>query len=256
MADLTKIPAINRAIQQFFDANPTIKQVPAKELMPYFIKAGIFDADRKGGLPIREILRALDKSNQLPKIPFVFADRKSVNTNWFFVHMPGVNVQKENLKAVEKSASRSVSAKSNRDEHYVIDILDKILGKEALRQHAFDFLRGDATEGKQGRKLPVDAYYPELKLVVEYMEVQHINPVRFFDKPDKMTVSGVHRGEQRKIYDERRRKLIPENGFLLLEIPYNLFNCDSQDRIIRNAEPDLIKLKQYILTHNPSLLKK
>jgi hypothetical protein len=256
MADLTKIPAINRAIQQYFDTNPTIKQVPAKDLMPYFIKAGIFEVDRKGGLPIREILRALDRSNQLHKIPFVYADRKSVNTNWYFIQKPGVFPQKENLPVVKNSGNRSASSKSNRDEHYVIDLMDKIIGTEAIRQHTFDFLRGDATDGRQGKKLPVDSYYPELKLVVEYREVQHIKPVRFFDKPDKMTVSGVHRGEQRRIYDERRMKLIPENGLALLEIPYSIFNCDSQDRIIRDAESDLIKLKQYIITHNPSLLKK
>jgi len=255
MADLSKITAINRVIQAYFDTNPTIKQVPAKDLMPYFIKAGIFDADRKGGLPIRKILRDLDKINQLHKIPFVFADRKSVNTNWYFVSTPGVNFQKENLSAVDKFVNRSGSAKSNRDEHYVIDHMDRILGTEAIRQHTFDFLRGDVAGGRQGKKLPVDAYYPELKLVVEYREVQHEKSVGFFDKPDKMTVSGVHRGEQRKIYDERRRDLLPKHGILLVEIPYHLFVCDTQFRIVRDFDKDRDTLKQFINRIYPQILK-
>jgi len=45
MADLSKISAINEVIQNYFENNPTIKQVPAKNVMPYFIKAGIFEAD-------------------------------------------------------------------------------------------------------------------------------------------------------------------------------------------------------------------
>jgi hypothetical protein len=39
---------------------------------------------------------------------------------------------------------------------------------------------------------------------------------RLVDKPDKLTVSGVHCGEQRRIYDERRRALVPAHGYALL----------------------------------------
>lgn len=256
MADLSKIPAINSVIQQFFDANPSVKQIPAKDLMPYFVKAGIFEADRKGGLPIRDILRTLDRANQLHKIPFVFADRKSANTNWYFVSKPGVVIPKNAAKSLQTEVKRSAQPPSNRDEQYVIDLMDKILEATAQRQHTFDFLRGDASEGRQGKKLPVDAYYPELKLVVEYREVQHVKPVSFFDKPDKMTVSGVHRGEQRKIYDERRRELLPKHGIMLVEIPYDTFVCDTQHRIIRHAEKDLTTLKQFIHKFYPQLLPK
>ena len=43
---------------------------------------------------------------------------------------------------------------SKRDESYVIDLCDLVLGLRAKRQHRFDFLRGDS-----GRSHPVDAYY-------------------------------------------------------------------------------------------------
>ena len=52
----------------------------------------------------------------------------------------------------------------DRDEDYVIDLCDEVLKEKALRQHCFDFLRGDSRKGgKPGRKLPVDAYYESKK---------------------------------------------------------------------------------------------
>jgi hypothetical protein len=41
-------------------------------------------------------------------------------------------------------------------------------------------------------------------VVVEYRELQHDHPVAHFDKPDRLTVSGVHRGVERAHYDARR----------------------------------------------------
>jgi hypothetical protein len=43
-----------------------------------------------------------------------------------------------------------------KDEAYIIDLCDRVLGRKAVRQHPFDFLRGDP-----GRPLRVDAYYPD-----------------------------------------------------------------------------------------------
>lgn len=65
MADLTILNKINRVIESYFKKNTSLTIVPAKKLMPGFISAGIFTKDKKNGLPIRKILRALDKTNQL-----------------------------------------------------------------------------------------------------------------------------------------------------------------------------------------------
>jgi hypothetical protein len=139
---------------------------------------------------------------------------------------------------------------SDKDEKYVIDLCDKILGMSSIRQHKFEFLLGDKSANGSQAKLPVDSFYPELGLVIEYRERQHIESVNFFDKPDKVTVSGVHRGEQRRIYDERRRKLLPENGVDLVEISYADLVHDGQKRLTRDKEKDerIISeiLKQYI----------
>lgn len=122
------------------------------------------------------------------------------------------------------------------DESYVIDLCDEVLKKTALRQFRFEFLKGDA-----GTKLPVDAYYPDLKLVIEYREKQHTKEVKFFDK--RQTVSGIGRGEQRKLYDQRRRDVLPKHGIKLIELGYEDFGHTSNTRLVRQKEKDIEVLK-------------
>lgn len=122
------------------------------------------------------------------------------------------------------------------DERYVIDLCDEVLGLIGYRQHRFDFLKGDS-----GTKLPVDVYYPSLNLVIEYRERQHTEPVKLFDQ--RMTVSGVSRGEQRRMYDQRRREVLPKHGIKLIEIGYDDFEFTSQKKIVRNKERDFAMLK-------------
>ena len=127
---------------------------------------------------------------------------------------------------------KPTSARSTSDESYVIDLCNEVLKQKALRQHHFDFLRGDS-----GTKLPVDAYYPSLNLVVEFKERQHTEEVKFFDK--RQTVSGIGRGEQRKLYDQRRRDELPKQGIQLVELDYSDFEHTSGKKLMRNKEEDL-----------------
>ena len=137
--------------------------------------------------------------------------------------------------------SRHQSAK--KDEAYVIDLCDEILGLVASRQHRFDFLRDDPGKTGIGVQLPMDAYYEEIRLVVEYRERQHSEPVGFFDRRE--TVSGVSRGDQRAKYDQRRRDVLPQYGIELVELGYDDFQCDAKKRLIRNRSKDkqVVRLK-------------
>ena len=128
------------------------------------------------------------------------------------------------------------------DETYVIALCDEVLGTLALRQHRFDFLRGDAGPGKQGTRLPVDAYYPELQLVVEYCERQHTEAIPIMDR--RMTISGVDRGKQRAIYDQRRRDVLPQHGIDLVELSYADFAHDKNKRLCRRRPEDLAVIRQ------------
>jgi hypothetical protein len=66
------------------------------------------------------------------------------------------------------------------DEHYIVDLCDHVLGREARRQHTFEFLIGDlGRHGRRGKRLPVDAYYEDLALVIEFMESQHSTEIPF-----------------------------------------------------------------------------
>jgi hypothetical protein len=123
---------------------------------------------------------------------------------------------------------------------------DELLGIQGSRQHRFSFLLGDA-----GTKLPVDAYYETLNLVVEFNELQHTKAVKHFDKPDKMTVSGVHRGEQRKIYDKRKRDVLPQHGISVIDIPYSAFECDNKGKIMR----DNLKIKDLVRKYLTNYLR-
>ncbi|MEO9805008.1 MAG: hypothetical protein ABJF04_17250 [Reichenbachiella sp.] len=80
-----KIKQINAVINDYFENVTKENLVAAKNLMPYFIKVGIFVKDRSAGGPIRQILRELDEKNALDRIPFVHPVRKDKNTNWFFL---------------------------------------------------------------------------------------------------------------------------------------------------------------------------
>ena len=129
------------------------------------------------------------------------------------------------------------------DETYVLDLCDEALGSLGRRQHRFDWLRGDpGSSGRQAR-LPVDSYWPGHRLVVEYRELQHDQPIEFFDKPDRLTVSGVHRGEQRALYDARRDVLIPANGLRLVVIRPADLAADGRGRLRRHRGDDLVAVR-------------
>ena len=137
------------------------------------------------------------------------------------------------------------SALKLRDEDYILDLCDTILQDKALRQYTkFDYLTGDT-----GRKLPVDAFYPSRNLVIEYHERQHTEDVAFFDKPSKMTCSGVSRGEQRRIYDNRRRSLLPANQISLVVLDYSMFEHDARKRLRRTSADETVirkHLRQFL----------
>lgn len=149
------------------------------------------------------------------------------------------NVVPSDVDGVTEAPTQQMTSK--RDEHYVIDLCDMLLGQKALRQHKFSFLRGDPNIKGISVCLPVDAYYPSLGLVIEYHERQHTESVSFFDKRE--TVSGVDRAEQRRMYDERRRKVLPMRGIELVELSFNDFSHRPNKRLHRYEPNDIAILR-------------
>jgi hypothetical protein len=124
-----------------------------------------------------------------------------------------------------------------RDEQYILGLCDRVLDRQSLRQHRFEFLVGDT-----GRRLPVDAFYPDLGLVIEYRERQHTEDAPFFNR--RMTVSGIHRGEQRALYDRRRREVLPRHGIQLIELSFSDFAHSANGRLKRTQTEDVQALLQ------------
>ncbi|WP_431961931.1 hypothetical protein [Actinacidiphila sp. bgisy160] len=133
-----------------------------------------------------------------------------------------------------------MGGRESSDEAYVLDLCDEVLGEQGLRQHRFEWLLGDAGSAGRKTRLPVDSYWPEQRLVVEYRELQHDKAMPFFDKPGHPTVSGVDRGEQRALYDARRDAEIPAHGLCLLVIRPADLDANSRGRLHRrNRVADL-----------------
>ena len=130
--------------------------------------------------------------------------------------------------------------RQNSDEQNVVELCNEAIGIQGEQQYRFPFLLGDS-----GTPLPVDVYYTKLNLVVEYYERQHTEAVKLFDR--RMTVSGVSRGEQRKIYDERRRTELPKHGIKLVVISYSDFGTTK--KLVRDHNADLMVVKR-ILSQN------
>lgn len=138
-----------------------------------------------------------------------------------------------------------MARRSNSDEHYVLDLCDEILGVPGIRQARFDWLRGDPTSRLPcGAMLPVDEHWPDLLLVVEFQEEQHSQPSPFFDR--RQTVSAVSRGEQRRLYDARKRTLILQHGLRLVVVEKSEFTVKS-GRIDRDRARDLEVVRGHLV---------
>ena len=72
--------------------------------------------------------------------------------------------------------------------------------------------------------------------MIEYRERQHVEPVGFWDK--RVTISGVSRGQQRALYDQRRRDVLPAHGIGVVELDVGEFAQNSAKRLKRDVGAD------------------
>lgn len=245
MADLSKIKEINKVIETYFEENASVTIVPVKKLMPAFVRAGVFVKDQKNGLPIRKILRELDEAEELHLIPMVHAERNESDTYWYFIP-PHATAPATPYKRDEKQdAAKDVLIRHEQSDYtYVVDLCDMALGQKANRKMRFEFLHGDLhKDGVSKTKLPVDAFYESLHLVIGFRKGPGI-------QSEKNTESAIKRADQRRLYEKRRAEILPKHGLDFVTISYADFSCNSQNIIMRNQEADLeiVKtvLKKYL----------
>lgn len=237
-----KIASINEVIADYFKNNPTVEWFPAKKIMPALIEASVFYKDEKKGLPLRKVLRTLDKEKALDKIPLLHAERKGIDTYWYFVREGAKYVSKDVVLPVSNK-ERATLKKENSDEYYLVGLCNELLNEKALHQHTFKYLLGDFhRDGETRTRLPLDAFYVKLNLVLE-----------LYEKGDEtsadsqvITVSNVKRSEQRKKYAQRKRDFLKEKGIDLVEMDYDEFECNEEHRLVRNKEADVKLLKEIL----------
>jgi hypothetical protein len=243
-----QIDSINSVIEAYFAAHNDVTILPVKELMPELIAAGIFTKDVKNGKPIRDVLKKLQKENTLNQIPFAHPMQNGEDTYWYFVPKDATKpttLYKQNVVSAEKIELENKRLLS--DKYYVINLCDEALNLKAKRQKRFDFLLGDLhRDGKTRTELPVDAFYHDLNLVIEFKEAPLAEPTEFFNKLNVRTVSGISRAKQREKYDRVKAAELPQNGIKLIEIPYTIFTIDESNRIIRNHEQDLKTVTEFL----------
>lgn len=232
------IKKINEVIAHYFDSNKSVDWIPVKAIMPAMIEAGVFTKDEKKGLPLRKVLRKLDKESNLEQIPTVHAERRSENVYWYFVREGETYKPKEVISAISKKEQNKLNIQ-NSDEYYLVSLCDELLGERASRKHTFDTLVGNLHKRGKGRtKLPLDAYYKDLKLVLE-----------FYEKPkDEASLDEVAKARMEQIvyYNDLKKKAILKKELALIIIKYDSFNCDEDGRLIRDKKKDVALLKSML----------
>ncbi|MGB1312967.1 MAG: hypothetical protein ACPG54_04930 [Bizionia paragorgiae] len=240
-----RIAQINKVVEAYFNTHTNKEWIPAKDLMPDLIAAGVFTKDNKKGLPLRKVLRDLDKEKALDSIPTLHAERTETAVYWYFVREGALFVPSEEIPAVSKKEKTNISAEET-DEFYILNLCDDLLKEKASRKHTFAFLLGDMhKKGKTRTKLSLAAFYETSNLVIEFLEKGNKSGEQL-DKLEVMTVSGVSRREQIEKYRKRRRDVLKKKNINLVEIDYALFECDKQKNLIRNKDKDMMVLKNVL----------
>ncbi len=79
---------------------------------------------------------------------------------------------------------------------------------------------GDPGKNARRSKLPVDAYFPESNLIVEYREKQHLQPVGFMDK--RITISGKYTKKEIHIIILKRPHQVPSHSLIPVIIGWKI----------------------------------
>jgi hypothetical protein len=72
-----------------------------------------------------------------------------------------------------------------------------------------------------------------------------------FDKPHVLTISGVHRGVQRALYDVRRDQEMPRHGIKLVILKPSDLVSGSRGRLLRQRDADMSVIRGMLRAREP-----
>ncbi len=82
---LLTVERIDKIIFNLFAINPGIREVSITDALPLLRRHGIFiPCHPSDNMPLRNLLRKLEKENQLSLFSLVSAGRKKKNNRWYF----------------------------------------------------------------------------------------------------------------------------------------------------------------------------
>lgn len=242
------VQAINEVVDAYFIANPEVDCFAANKLMPLLVEKGVFNVDKKNGLPLRQVLREMDKNKELESLPRLFAERIEPNVFWYFLR-EGAEFKSNHIPAEPNAKQKRAEELLNSDEVYLLDLIDSALNQTGSRKHTFSFLLGDLhKDGESRTELPLDSYYRELRLAIEI--VQHPEVINNSPRSQKLTISGITRAEQRLRYAKRKGIVLKQNDIAFLEISLIKFEVNEENRLVRDSKKDMkvlnVLLKEFI----------
>ena len=239
------VTQINKVVKNYFNTHTDVDWIPAKQIMSDLVEAGVFAKDQKKGLPLRKVLRALDKADALDTVPLLQPERTDTAVYWYFVREGAKFPKNEAITAVSKKDVAKAKREST-DEFYIVTLCDEILKEAASRKHTFSWLFGDMhKKGKTRTLLPLAAFYEEANLVIEFAEKKNKTEAQLA-KLEELTVSGITRGQQIEKYNHRRKEMLAKKDINVITIDYALFETDDKKNLIRDKNEDVGLLKKLL----------
>ncbi len=160
----SKIELINESIEEYFCENKHHEECKPKNLMACLISKGVFNSDHREGIPLRDLLRELDKEGVVFRlIPSLRAERKTKNTYWFFMNPKATNDE-----------YKVYFSKQTKD--YLPEFYEQITAILTENNIEFDFLK--STKDYYCRD-----YMPVQVAKNEFVQFV-FNPISYFDKKD------------------------------------------------------------------------
>lgn len=213
LLSMKKIDHINQILHEYFEHNKTAEKIHAKDMMSYFILAGIFKKDIQNGLPIREFLNRLEKKDQIQLIPFAVSEKKNKYAHWYFKKV-------KYRGPIETTSKKKVVMKP----------------KPSILKNIKDFKKiSDEVLGIKGKinfvietkpLIQVDLFYAKHNLVIELLS------------PKKNETSS-----STTLKSQKKQDFLTQKGIRWIQIPYD--SCENKDHqmdIIKNFLHSIILL--------------
>lgn len=240
------IQRINEVVDAYFESNPDTNWFPAKKLMPALVEKGVFYRDKKNGMPLRQVLRDLDLKGGLENIPRVHPERIGIDIYWYFVR-EGAEFVSNHVSDTPNAKQKRALERLNSDEVYLMELIDGLLNETGSRKHTFEYLLGDLHKNGETRtKLPLDLYYANLKLAIEFIEHPERKKNADDSKEEKLTVSGLKRTDQRLKYLNRKKVILTNKDKSFIEIPLENFEVDESMQLVRDKNKDESVLRELL----------